>query len=497
MRLLIEQAPDAILLFDVNQDRFIDANPAAERLFGCDRDEIIKHGPKHFYMPEQPDAQPVARTYEEHNNLALAGQELTYERRILTAAGAERLCQVTLVRLPSGDRRCCAPAWSMSPSGMRPRRALQRLNRTLTTLSRGNEVLVRAASEPELLREMCQVIVETGGYRMAWIGIAEHDAAKSVTLAASAGEVGNYLDKAQITWADQPRGRGMVGRAIRSGEPQTSQDIVADPAMTPWRDDARKHGFASSVALPLKDQSGVFGVLTMYSPDANAFDTDELKLLRELAEDLAFGIRSLREHVAHEALDKRWRASLEATVGAIASTVETRDPYTAGHQQRTARLAVAIASQLGLPERQIHGLYLAGIIHDVGKIDVPAEILSKPGKLTDLQYQLIQAHAEAGYAIIKGVDFPWPIAEMVRQHHERLDGSGYPHGLKADAILTEAKILAVADVVEAMMSHRPYRASLGIDAALAEIEEGKGRLYDPAAVEACVMLFREQKFDFE
>ena len=261
--------------------------------------------------------------------------------------------------------------------------------------------------------------------------------------------------------------------------------------------DGEGDGFASSVVLPLKDASGVFAVLAIYSAEADAFDADELKLLQELASDLAFGIRSLREHVAREALEQRWRVSLEATIGAIASTVEMRDPYTAGHQQRVARLAVAIARELHLPEQQIQGLYLAGIVHDVGKIDIPAEILSKPGKLSKLQYQLIQMHAEAGYDIVKGVDFPWPIAEMVRQHHERLDGSGYPHGLTAEAILPEAKILAVADVVEAMMSHRPYRASLGIEAALAEIENGKGRLYDPAAVEACTALFRESRFSFE
>jgi HD-GYP domain-containing protein (c-di-GMP phosphodiesterase class II) len=156
-----------------------------------------------------------------------------------------------------------------------------------------------------------------------------------------------------------------------------------------------------------------------------------------------------------------------------------------------------MARELGLPERQIQGLYLAGIIHDVGKIDIPAEILNRPGKLSQLQFRLIQAHAQAGYDIVKGVDFPWPIAQMVLQHHERLDGSGYPQGLKAEAILPEAKILAVSDVVEAMMSNRPYRAALGIDAALDEIEKGKGRLYDPAAVEACTTLFRQQSFTFE
>jgi putative nucleotidyltransferase with HDIG domain len=267
--------------------------------------------------------------------------------------------------------------------------------------------------------------------------------------------------------------------------------------MTPWQDAASESGFRSSVVLPLKNAAGVFAALMIYSAETDAFDTDELKLLQELADDLAFGIRSLREHTAHEALNQRWRTSLEATVGAIANTVEMRDPYTSGHQQRVARLAVAMARQMALPEHQIQGLYLAGIIHDVGKINIPSEILNKPGKISKLEYQLIQGHAEAGYDIVKGVDFPWPIADMVRQHHERLDGSGYPQGLKGDQILPEARILAIADVVEAMMSHRPYRAALGIEAALAEIEQGKGRLYDPEAVEACIALFRHKGFSFE
>ncbi len=213
-----------------------------------------------------------------------------------------------------------------------------------------------------------------------------------------------------------------------------------------------------------------------------------------MAHNLAFGVQSLRDREAHEALDRRWRTGFEATVAAIASTVETRDPYTAGHQQRVAKLAVAIARELALPERQIEGLHLAAIVHDVGKIEIPFDILNKPGKLSQLQMQLVREHVRAGYDIIKGIDFPWPIAQMVLQHHERLDGSGYPNGLEGDAILPEAKILIVADVFEAMMSHRPYRAGLGIEPALIEVERNKGLLYDSAAVEACINLFRNKGF---
>ena len=220
-------------------------------------------------------------------------------------------------------------------------------------------------------------------------------------------------------------------------------------------------------------------------------------LLTQLAVDLAYGISAQRDHAGREAALNALKEVLKSTVQAIATAVEMRDAYTAGHQRRVAALATAIAREIGLKEEQIEGLFLAATIHDVGKINVPGELLSKPGKLTSLEYQMLQTHVQTGYDIVKGVKFPWPIAQIILQHHERLDGSGYPQGLKGDAMLPEAKILAVADVVEAMMSHRPYRQALGVDAALAEIEKHKGRLYDPAAVEACVALFRGKEFEFD
>ena len=189
--------------------------------------------------------------------------------------------------------------------------------------------------------------------------------------------------------------------------------------------------------------------------------------------------------------------NLKSTVQAVAIAVELRDAYTAGHLRHVAQLATAVAREIGLSEQQIEGLFFAATIHDVGKINVPAELLSKPGKLTPLEFQMIQTHVQTGYEIIKGINFPWPIAQIILQHHERLDGSGYPRGLKGEAILLEAKILAVADVVEAMVSHRPYRQALGLEAALAQVEQNKGRLYDPAAVDACVDLFRDKDFHFK
>ena len=184
------------------------------------------------------------------------------------------------------------------------------------------------------------------------------------------------------------------------------------------------------------------------------------------------------------------------TVMAIATTVEKRDPYTSGHQQRVAQLARAIGCEMGLSADRIEGLTIASAIHDIGKISLPAEILSKPSQLNSLEMGLIQAHAQAGFDILKSVEFPWPIAQIVLQHHERLNGSGYPQGLSGEDILKEARIVGVADVLETMSSHRPYRPSIGLGKALEEISSKKGILYDPDAVDACLSLVREKHFEF-
>ena len=187
---------------------------------------------------------------------------------------------------------------------------------------------------------------------------------------------------------------------------------------------------------------------------------------------------------------------MDATIQAIGLTVEKRDPYTSGHQMRVAKLTRAIAETIGLSEDQIEGVYVAASIHDIGKISLPAEILSKPIKLTEIEISLIQAHAQAGYDILKGIDFPWPIADIILQHHERMDGSGYPLGLAGDRITIEARIIGVSDVVETMSSHRPYRPSMGIDKALEEITRHSGTLYDADVVTACLKIFNEQSFEF-
>jgi putative nucleotidyltransferase with HDIG domain len=191
------------------------------------------------------------------------------------------------------------------------------------------------------------------------------------------------------------------------------------------------------------------------------------------------------------------RKAVSATIQVMVSAVEARDPYTSGHQIRSANLARAIATEMGLSPEKIEGIRMAGTIHDIGKLSIPAEILSKPTKLSEIEFSLIKEHARKGYEMLKDVESPWPLAEIVRQHHERMDGSGYPRNLKGEEICMQARILTVADVVEAMASHRPYRPGLGIDAALNEIERNRGIFYDNAAADACLKLFREKGFNLE
>jgi len=206
-----------------------------------------------------------------------------------------------------------------------------------------------------------------------------------------------------------------------------------------------------------------------------------------------------RKHGEKELLQtsEKLRQALGSIINVVGATVELKDPYTAGHQKRVADLARSIATEMALSKDQIEGIRIAGIIHDIGKISVPAEILSRPGRLSENEFCLIKNHAQVGYEILKDIEFQWPIAQIVYQHHEKMDGSGYPQGLKGEDIILEARILAVADAVEAMASHRPYRPALGIDKALEEISQKKGILYDPDVVHVCVKLFSENKFKFE
>jgi PAS domain S-box-containing protein/putative nucleotidyltransferase with HDIG domain len=251
------------------------------------------------------------------------------------------------------------------------------------------------------------------------------------------------------------------------------------------------------MGVPLKVGNSIFGIVAVQNyNDPETYTEKDLEILTFTSGEISVAIKHKQAEGERDENLKKLRKTLNDIVIALTSTLEIRDPYTAGHQKRVAKLSCAIAKELGLNNEKVECTRIAALLHDIGKIYIPSEILSKPGEISPLEYEMIMTHPDGGYNILKEIDFPWPVAKVVRQHHERLDGSGYPDGLKGDEILFEARILAVADVVEAMDSPRPYRSTLGILKALKEIDDNKGILYEEEIVRACVNLFKSKKFDY-
>jgi PAS domain S-box-containing protein len=287
-------------------------------------------------------------------------------------------------------------------------------------------------------------------------------------------------------------GRCLCGRAALSGQVEFADCV--DSRHENQYEGISPHGH---YCIPILSAGKVVGVINIYIEEKHEQNKREVEFLCAVADMLAGIIKRKQAEDEIQQNLHNLRKAIEGSIELTALIVEAKDPYTAGHQRRVSILSCAIAKEMDLSEEQIEGTKIAGLIHDLGKISIPSEILSKPGRITDIEFSLIKNHPQIGYNILKTTKFPWPIKQIVLQHHERMDGSGYPSGLSGENILIEARILGVADVVEAISSHRPYRPALGIDKALEEILKNRGILYDPKVVDACLNLFTKKGFKFE
>ncbi len=302
----------------------------------------------------------------------------------------------------------------------------------------------------------------------------------------------NLAEPIQRMCARVPFGKCFCGRAASMRKIQFSDHL--DERHEISYEGIHPHGH---YCVPILFAGRTMGVINLYIKEGHHQDQKEEEFLTAIADSLAGIIRRKKAEEELQQTLESLRKAFGATVQVMVSAVESRDPYTAGHQLRVADLARAIATEMRLPQEKIDGIRMAGSIHDIGKLSIPAEILSRPTKLTNTEFSLIKEHPQKGYEILKDVESPWPLAQIVYQHHERMDGSGYPRGLKGEEILLEARIMAVADVVESMASHRPYRPSLGIDVALAEIGKNRGTFYDEAVADTCLRLFQEKGFQLK
>ncbi len=364
--------------------------------------------------------------------------------------------------------------------------------------------LVRADSSETLLQQICEAITQDSPFVLAAVAIVGSAPEYRVEIQAKAGPAIAYMDGIEISAAaGKESGNGPAGQVYRTQQMLIVSDVATDSHYGPWRERALRHGICSTLTVPFSIGSSKDGILGIYSSRPNVFEPVVYEAFEHLAQEIGVGLDKLRqrelvekERLAREEAQHRVVETLTAAVGAIASAVEAGDPFTAGHQRRVSWLACDIGREMGWSEDELRGLQMAAMVHDIGKLAVSQEILNKPGKLTPEEYALVKGHSEVGYQILKDIPFSWPVAEMARQHHEKLDGSGYPRGLKGDAILPGARILTVADIVESMACERPYRKALGVEAALQEVEmlAANGKL-DPEVVRACARMFREQGYE--
>lgn len=361
-----------------------------------------------------------------------------------------------------------------------------------------------ASTEEELVTSVCKVVASQTPYVLSWVGVAQQDTARSITPLGSFGAAHAYIDEIDISWSgESPAGVGAAGEAIRTNKTVVINDVTTDQRFIRWLPQVLKYGIRSCIAVPvLNEERKPFAVLLVYSSERDTFDATEINLFEAFAIEVGFGLVVIKRQrllaavtQSNTLIQEQLSVALRATIEAMSKTMESRDPYTAGHQKSVASISVALAARMGWSEDKQQVVYLAGLVHDIGKIAVPSEILTKPSKLSELEMSLVRQHVEAGYEILKDIPFPWPLANIIRQHHERLDGSGYPKQLSGDEILPEARILAVADMLEAMGTHRPYRPALGLEFAIKEIKNEAGTKLDQEVVNAACKLMQEGKLE--
>ena len=447
-QILVKNTSDVVFNFD-DTGYITFVNPATFRISGYKEEEIIG---KHYATLIRPDMRDEGIKFLGRQFIKERKKNVYYEYPIITKEGHEVWLGQNIQMIEEDGRII----------------GFHSVGRDITDRKRAEEALEEALRESESLSKSLIDYMHDAVLILDWNGsilFANREAAKII----------------EYERPEEFIGHNMVEYLHPDYFQKAAEDLEAVKA--------DKMGFLSEYQLSSVTGRHIWvesigGKIIFRNASANLVCIRDITERKQAEEELLRTLESLRKAVG-------------ATIQVMVSAVEARDPYTAGHQLRTADLARTIATDMGLTQDTIDAIRMAGSIHDIGKLYVPSELLTKPSRLTDIELSLIKEHSRRGYEMLKDVESPWPLAEIIYQHHERMNGTGYPRNLKGDDILMEARILAISDVVESMGSHRPYRPSLGIEAALEEIEKNRGTLYDTGAVDACLRVFREKGYQLE
>jgi len=465
-------------------------------ILGYSKDDIIGKDWFDNFLPEEirPEIKKVSRK--------IFSGEIEpaeyHENPVLTRSGKERIISWHNTVLKDDDGKIIAILSSGNDitEKKKSREKLQHLNTILRTIRNVNQLIIEEKDKKKLIKSVCRSFTKDRGYHSAWIALID-DKGK-LTEAAESG-VGKDF-KVLMERINKGKFTACWEKAMTSSGIIINKNPKKDCSDCPLTE---SYGNRGAMTVRLSHDKKTYGILSVSTPLEYIENKEDKDLFEEIAGDIAFALYSLgleEKRIKSEEEIKnsyqKLQKTLKGTIDTLASIVEIRDPYTAGHQKRVASLAISISKELDLDKDKIEAIGTAAIIHDIGKINIPASILARPGKISSLEYDMIKTHPQLGYEMVKRIEFPWPIAKIILHHHERLDGSGYPEGLKGKDIVLAAKIIAVADTVEAMSSHRPYRPALGIDKALEEIKKGSGKLYDRKVVEACVKIITKKGFKF-
>jgi len=367
---------------------------------------------------------------------------------------------------------------------------IRKLAQLYGTVSDTNETIIKATNREDLFHGICRDTVMHGSFVMAWIGLVNERTQIIEPVCQYPQEAGHPTNR--ISLDEIPEGRNPTGTAIRL-EDVTYAEYAADEYVPNWLNETLRCRIRSGAALPVRLGGKIIGALTLYVNEPNFFDSVQIDFLKALSTDISSALdgfqQPARPHRAQAALQEMLK-TLEDTIQETAFPSKGRDGHTMEHQQRVSRLAIAIAREMRLDEKQIDVIRFGGLIHDIGNIAIPAEILCKSGQLTLIERKIVHSHVQEGYNIVKDINGLRPVSKMILQHHERLDGFGYPAGLIDKGIVPEAKILAIADRITASLSRRPDRSPLDIDETLNKIKRYRGVHYDSGVVDACLSLFR-------